>query len=91
MTNSAALNRTLSLEDNLLVLRGLDSESIDLIATDPPFNKGVGAFEGTTRVGVDVEFKDAMKSNKLTLHDMRRARVEDGCRDAEWWEGEKRK
>ena len=37
-TNSASLNRTLFLEDNLLVLRGLDSDSIDLIATDPPFN-----------------------------------------------------
>ena len=58
MTNSTALNRTLFLEDNLPVMRGLDSESVDLIATDPPFNKGVGAFEGTTKAGVDVEFKD---------------------------------
>ena len=58
MTNSTSLNRTLFLEDNLPVLRGLDSESIDLIATDPPFNKGVGAFKGTTKAGVDVEFKD---------------------------------
>ena len=56
--NSIALNRTLFLEDNLPVLRGLDSDSIDLIATDPPFNKGVGAFEGTTKAGVNVEFKD---------------------------------
>ena len=58
MTNSTSLNRTLFLEDNLPVLRGLGSESIDLIATDPPFNKGVGAFKGTTKAGVDVEFKD---------------------------------
>ena len=58
LTNSTSLNRTLFLEDNLPVLRGLDSESIDLIATDPPFNKGVGAFKGTTKAGVDVEFKD---------------------------------
>ena len=56
--NSVSYNRTLFLEDNLPVLRGLDSESIDLIATDPPFNKGVPAFEGTTKAGVDVEFKD---------------------------------
>ena len=56
--NSASFNRTLFLEDNLPVLRGLDSDSIDLIATDPPFNKGVGAFEGTTKAGVNVEFKD---------------------------------
>ncbi len=56
--NSATLNRTLFLEDNLPVLRGLDSKSIDLIATDPPFNKGVPAFEGTTKAGKNVEFKD---------------------------------
>ena len=61
--NSIALNRTLFLEDNLPVLRGLDSDSIDLIATDPPFNKGVGAFEGTTKAGVDVEFKDVWNWN----------------------------
>ena len=56
--NSAALNRTLFLEDNLPVLRGLDSDSIDLIATDPPFNKGVPAFKGTTKAGQNVKFKD---------------------------------
>ena len=57
-TNSISHNRTLFLEDNLPVLRGLDSDSIDLIATDPPFNKGVPAFTGTTKAGQDVEFKD---------------------------------
>ena len=56
--NSIAYNRTLFLEDNLPVLRGLDSDSIDLIATDPPFNKGVPAFTGTTKAGQNVEFKD---------------------------------
>ena len=56
--NSIALNRTLFLVDNLPVLRGLDSDSIDLIATDPPFNKGVPAFKGTTKAGENVEFKD---------------------------------
>ena len=33
-------NRTLFNEDNLKVMRALNSETIDLIATDPPFNKG---------------------------------------------------
>ena len=56
--NSIAYNRTLFLADNLPVLRGLDSDSIDLIATDPPFNKGVPAFTGTTKAGQNVEFKD---------------------------------
>ena len=53
-----SLNRTLFIADNLPVLRGIDSESIDLIATDPPFNKGVKAFEGITKAGVNVEYKD---------------------------------
>lgn len=33
-------NRTLYHGDNLPFLRNLNSESVDLIATDPPFNKG---------------------------------------------------
>ncbi|MBF2754320.1 MAG: hypothetical protein ISN29_03555, partial [Gammaproteobacteria bacterium AqS3] len=33
-------NRTLFHGDNLDILRGMNSESVDLIATDPPFNKG---------------------------------------------------
>ena len=38
--NSIPYNRNLFIADNLPVLRRLDSNSIDLIATDPPFNKG---------------------------------------------------
>ncbi len=53
MGNADALNRTLFIADNLPVLRGIDSESIDLIATDPPFNKGVKAFEGIVTAGYD--------------------------------------
>ena len=63
MTNSATLNRTLFLEDNLPVLRRLDSDSIDPIATDPPFNKGVGALEGTTKAVQNVEFNDVWNWN----------------------------
>lgn len=33
-------NRTLFQGDNLEFLRGMNSETVDLIATDPPFNKG---------------------------------------------------
>ena len=35
-------NRTLFHGDNLAFLRAMNSESVDLIATDPPFNKGRG-------------------------------------------------
>lgn len=58
MANTLALNRTLFISDNLPVLRGLDSESVDLIATDPPFNKGVKAFEGITKAGENVSYSD---------------------------------
>ena len=40
MTAPNFANRTLFHGDNLPVLRGMNSESVDLIATDPPFNKG---------------------------------------------------
>ena len=53
-----SLNRTLIISDNLPVLRGIDSETIDLIATDPPFNKGVKAFEGITAAGENVSYSD---------------------------------
>ena len=56
--NSIAYNRTLFIKDNLPVLRGLDSKSVDLIATDPPFNKGVKDFSGKTKAGVEVSYKD---------------------------------
>lgn len=51
-------NRTLFIGDNLPVLRGINSESIDLIATDPPFNKGVKAFEGITKAGENISYSD---------------------------------
>ena len=37
--NSASLNRTLFIADNLTLLKSLDNESIDLICIDPPFAK----------------------------------------------------
>ena len=44
-------------------MRGMNSETVDLIATDPPFNKGVKAFEGivdaaTGKDGKKVSYKD---------------------------------
>ena len=40
MSDVNVANRTLFEGDNLPVLQGLNDECIDLIATDPPFNKG---------------------------------------------------
>ena len=46
-------NRTLFESDNLPILLGMDTETVDLIATDPPFKKdkkfqGIGSAEGQT-------------------------------------------
>ena len=49
-------NRTLFIGDNLPVLRGINSESVDLIVTDPPFNKGVKAFKDITKAGENVSY-----------------------------------
>ena len=58
MADLNVANRTLFIADNLPILRGINSESIDLIATDPPFNKGVTAFEGITTAGQNVSYSD---------------------------------
>ena len=46
-------NRTLYTADNLDIMRGLNSETVDLIATDPPFNskKNYAAALGTKAAG----------------------------------------
>ena len=46
------------LGDNLRVLRSFNSETVDLIATDPPFNKKRDAFEGELKGGGKAKFKD---------------------------------
>ena len=51
-------NRTIFENDNLFVLRGMDSESIDLIYLDPPFNsnRNYAASIGSQAAGA--AFKD---------------------------------
>lgn len=63
-------NRTIFTGDNLDILRGMDSESVDLIYLDPPFNsnKHYSAPIGSEAAGA--EFKDAW-----TFEDT----------DAAWW------
>ena len=51
-------NRTLFEGDNLPVLRGINSESIDLIATDPPFNKGRDFHATPDSLAKGANFKD---------------------------------
>ena len=51
-------NRTLFHGDNLPVLRAMNSESIDLIATDPPFNKGRDFHATPDSLAAGVKFQD---------------------------------
>ena len=51
-------NRTLYRRDNLDVLREMNSETVDLIATDPPFNKGKDFYATPESLAVGAKFQD---------------------------------
>ncbi len=51
-------NRTLFHGDNLAVLRGMNSESVHLIATDPPFNKGKDFHATPDSLAAGAKFQD---------------------------------
>lgn len=51
-------NRTLFHGDNLNFLRTMNSESVDLIATDPPFNKGRDFHATPTSLSAGASFQD---------------------------------
>ena len=51
-------NRTLFHGDNLKFLRALNSESVDLIATDPPFNKGKDFHATPDSLAAGAKFQD---------------------------------
>ena len=51
-------NRTLFHGDNLDFLRAMNSESVDLIATDPPFNKGKEFYATPASLASGASFQD---------------------------------
>ena len=51
-------NRTLFHGDNLKFMRAMNSESVDLIATDPPFNKGKDFHATPDSVAAGAKFQD---------------------------------
>ena len=51
-------NRTLYHGDNLPFLRAMNSESVDLIATDPPFNKGKDFHATPDSLAAGAKFQD---------------------------------
>ena len=65
----ALTNRTLFTGDNLYVLRGMNSDSVDLIYLDPPFNSNA-----TYSAPIGSEAAGAAFQDTWTLHDV----------DAEW-------
>ena len=52
------INRTLFHGDNLGFLRAMNSESVDLIATDPPFNKGRDFHATPDSLAAGAKFQD---------------------------------
>ena len=65
MTECNVDNRTIFCDDNLDVLRGINSESVDLVYLDPPFNKNK---EFTAPIGTSAEgasFKDIFREDDL--------------------------
>ena len=64
-------NRTLFTADNLDIMRGMNSETVDLIATDPPFNskKNYAAALGTKAAG-------AVFTDTWSLDDVKKEWVE---------------
>ncbi len=51
-------NRTLFHSDNLPILRAMNSESVDLIATDPPFNKSKDFHATPDSLAAGASFQD---------------------------------
>ncbi len=58
MTELNFQNRTLYHGDNLAFLRGLNSESVHLVATDPPFKKGKDFHATPDSLARGARFKD---------------------------------
>ena len=54
-------NRTLFLGDNIDFMRAMNSETVDLIATDPPFNKGRDFHATPDSLAAGASFQDRWK------------------------------
>ena len=83
--NSASLNRTLFIADNLPLLESLDNESIDLICIDPPFAKNQ-TWMGTIRPPLS---KEEREQELATLADWGiQNRADATAAGIEWPDGE---
>ena len=59
-------NKTLFVADNIFILRGMDSESVDCIATDPPFNAKRVFNAPLGSKAADQRFDDRWRWNEVT-------------------------
>ena len=60
--------------DNLPILRGMDSGTVDLIATDPPFNSGRTFYGKAEALGAN--FKDSWSWGDIPNHELERLRTQ---------------
>ncbi|MCY4312270.1 MAG: hypothetical protein OXD44_00970, partial [Gammaproteobacteria bacterium] len=65
MTECNVKNRTIFNDDNLDVLRGINSECIDLIYLDPPFNKNKKFTAPIGSSAVGAEFSDIFREKDV--------------------------
>ncbi len=71
-------NRTLFRGDNLKFLRAMNSESVDLIATDPPFNKGRDFHATPDSLAAGARFQDRWSWEK-DVHQDWLDQIRDDC------------
>ena len=71
-------NRTLFHGDNLPFLRGINSNTIHLIATDPPFNKGRDFHATPDSLAAGAKFEDRWSWDKDVHQDWIDA-IQDDC------------
>ena len=71
-------NRTLFHGDNLRFLRAMNSESVDLIATDPPFNKGRDFHATPDSLAAGAKFQDRW-SWERDVHEEWTDQITDDC------------
>ena len=63
----AIQNRTIFTGDNLHVLRGMESESVDLIYLDPPFNSNANYAVSIGSVAAGAAFKDMWTADDVDV------------------------
>ena len=67
MTESNFVNRTLWTGDNLHILRGMNSETVDLIYLDPPFNSNQDYAAPVGSQAAGAAFKDTWTLSDLDV------------------------